>query len=304
MSTLLRVWNGLYFRWSNFAHWITWRSYRDRSLQSFVQSRIGSAFSRGAATSALRRTNPTDPISWEFSAFSQNGEDGLLDYLVRMLAKSDRYFVEIGSSDGLENNCSWLAFGLKFNGLMIEGNAKKSKQAQWALQSLNWGVQYKTAFVTVENTEKLMTHSLYSSPDVFSIDMDGNDYYVAKRILEIGFRPKIFCMEYNSAFGPEAAITIPYDPLFDYNRAHPTHLYYGVSLRGLINLMTPYGYRFVTVDSKGVNAFFIRPEAFPAFFSETLRGLEFAENFAQRARWGTEWSKQFALINTMSYVEI
>ncbi len=48
------------------------------------------------------------PQSWEFSGFSQNGEDGILDVLRRQLKQRNRYFVEIGSADGLQNNSSWL----------------------------------------------------------------------------------------------------------------------------------------------------------------------------------------------------
>ena len=33
--------------------------------------------------------------------------------------------------------------------------------------------------------------------------------------------------------------------------------YYGVSVTGYKNLLQRYGYRFVTVESKGINAFFI-----------------------------------------------
>ena len=46
-------------------------------------------------------------------------------------------------------------------------------------------------------------------------DIDGMDLYVAKALLEAGLRPSVFCVEYNASFGPDAAITIPYDADFN-----------------------------------------------------------------------------------------
>tara|TARA_B100001250_G_scaffold323150_1_gene286536 strand:+ start:533 stop:844 length:312 start_codon:yes stop_codon:yes gene_type:complete len=74
---------------------------RDRQLMSI-------AVARGAAVMRARDVDLRSPQSWEFSGFSQNGEDGILDVLRRQLKQRNRYFVEIGSADGLQNNSSWL----------------------------------------------------------------------------------------------------------------------------------------------------------------------------------------------------
>ena len=41
---------------------------------------------------------------YEYSNFSQNGEDGIIEFLPNKLISSNKHFVEIGSSNGLENN--------------------------------------------------------------------------------------------------------------------------------------------------------------------------------------------------------
>ena len=41
-------------------------------------NRIAAGLSRAAALRAGRNTDAADPGSWEFSAFSQNGEDGII----------------------------------------------------------------------------------------------------------------------------------------------------------------------------------------------------------------------------------
>ena len=37
--------------------------------------------------------------------------------------------------------------------------------------------------------------AFHENPDLFSLDIDGNDFYIAKAILDGGFRPKIFVVE-------------------------------------------------------------------------------------------------------------
>src|SRR4029077_1079463 len=95
---------------------------RERYVQLLRSSRVGIALSRAAATSAARVVDATDPRSWEFCGFSQNQEDGIIDFLCRNVLRPNRYFLEIGVGDGQENNTSWLAIARRFNGLMIDGN--------------------------------------------------------------------------------------------------------------------------------------------------------------------------------------
>ena len=41
---------------------------------------------------------------YELSNFSQNGEDGIIEFLASKLIKNNKFFVELGCSYGLENN--------------------------------------------------------------------------------------------------------------------------------------------------------------------------------------------------------
>ena len=45
------------------------------------RQRINIALSKGAAMMHARNIDLTQPGTWEFSGFSQNGEDGILDVL-------------------------------------------------------------------------------------------------------------------------------------------------------------------------------------------------------------------------------
>ena len=252
----------------------------------------------------LRKIDPIDPRSWEFSGFSQNGEDGIIDYLLAHLETQSRYFIEIGASNGLENNTSWLALVHRYSGLMVEGDPVLSKQCRQTFASLNWGLQIIGMRVTHSNADEVLSLSLNDKPDVLSLDIDGIDYYVMERILELNIRPKIIVVEYNSALGPEASVTVQYKDDFNIAKEHPTRLYYGVSISGWRQLFSRRGYQFVTVEQNGVNGFFIDPKEFPGNFIQEVRGITFRENFAQMCRWRSNWRAQYEMIKDCSFHEI
>jgi hypothetical protein len=267
-------------------------------------NRIAAGLSRAAALRAGRQTDSADPESWEFSAFSQNGEDGIIDYLLQHVRNRNRYFIEIGVEDGLECNTAWLAIARKFSGLMIEGNAQKCRKAAALYYQVNLGVECLPSFVTKQNISGLLQAALHHDPDLFSLDIDGNDYYVAESIMNAGFRPKIFVVEYNSVFGPDRPVTIQYRDDFDFVSAHPTQLYYGVSIEGWKRFFAQHGYTFVTVDSNGVNAFFIEPGQFERSFLQGLSGYPYRENFYQLKKFKQPWQELFKKIEDQPLVAI
>jgi hypothetical protein len=270
-----------------------------------AMGRINISLSRGALGSYTRSIDLTDPRSWEFSAFSQNGEDGIIDVLLSQSKSLNRYFIEIGSSDGIENNTSYLGIVKKYRGIMVEGNKKASKECDLNVAYLcsKDFITCVPMFVNQENIETLKNMSLYKDPDVLSLDIDSIDYYVAKAIMEIGFRPKIFVVEYNSAFGPDQNLTIEYKNDFAVLPEHK-ELYYGVSLSGWKKMFQMYGYHFVTVDTNGVNAFFVNSHEFDQNFLHNIEGLNFAENGLQSLRLRMDWRGQFNLIKHLKFVEI
>jgi hypothetical protein len=159
-------------------------------------------------------------------------------------------------------------------------------------------------FITKGNVLELGRKVLNTNPDVFSLDIDGNDYHVAEAILSIGLRPKIFIVEYNSAFGPEMSVTIPYQEDFQLTRAYGENLYYGCSITAWKKLFLKNRYSFVTVDSNGVNAIFIDSQEFDANFVEGIRGIDFTENFSQSREYRKPWNSQFAFISEKYLVQV
>jgi hypothetical protein len=67
--------------------------------------------------------------------------------------------------------------------------------------------------------------------------------------------PPIVVIEYNASFGPTASVTVPYDGS-SFTSGSP--FWHGASLKALERLGRRKGYALVGVDTKGVNAFFVR----------------------------------------------
>lgn len=291
---------------------------RERLDKIQIETKITSALSRAAATAATRAIDPRNPVTWEFSGFSQHGEDGILDYLCSKIVSPNRFFFEIGSATGLENCTSWFALARGYAGIMVEGDPESSAVCKRALKDRVANVHAINMFVDSHNIEDLLKLCPFRDPDIFVIDIDGIDYHILKCVIELGFQPKIITVEYNSAFGPERAITVPYRDKFSRREAHPSSLYYGASLSAWARLLTPHGYRFVTVDTTGCNAVFIAPEAFPPEFASAIQGVRFLDNIsddnpattiqtgADGKQWmpRRDWQTQFKLIETMEFVEV
>jgi hypothetical protein len=271
---------------------------------SRFRQRMSIALSKGLAMMLGRRVNLTRPETWEFSGFSQNGEDGIIDVLRHELKSPNMYFVEIGCADGLENNSSWLVVAAKYNGLMIDGSRKLIERARRNITRYSLGAQAINMFVKRSSAQEIRSLALHHDPDVFSLDIDGNDFHIAKALVDSGFRPKIFVVEYNSVFGPDRSLTIEYQEDFVFTAAHPTQLYYGVSISAWKRFFDSLGYKFVTVDRNGVNAFFVDPEAFEEGFLREIKPVEFAENRYQQLKFGLANEGQFALIADQPFVSV
>ncbi len=287
-------------------------------LRVEAESRISAAMARASATLATRQINPANPDTWEFAGFSQHGEDGILDYLCSQMRQPNRFFVEIGAADGLENCTAWLALARNFGGVMVEGDPKLSARCVEILRAKVHHVHAIHQMVNRDNVVSLMKLCPYRDLDVFSIDIDGIDFYVLKAVLESGFRPKVIVAEYNSAFGAEHAITIPYTPQFSRWNSHHPDLYYGVSIAAWRALMTHFAYRFVTVETSGTNAIFLDPAVFDAAFVAGICGVDFRENVSDQNMATRPYTNpdgdrvlplrdgktQFALIQDLDYVDV
>jgi hypothetical protein len=195
----------------------------------------------------------------EMKVFSQFGEDGIIQYLINRIPIDTDTFIEFGVEDYVESNTRFLLKHDNWRGLVIDGNAASVEAIREDRVSVYHDLTSVCAFVTRENIDGLIRGAgLAGDIGLLSIDIDGNEYWVWKAITAVS--PRIVVCEYNSLFGPEAAVTIPYAPDFDYNRAHHSRLYFGASLAALCSLAEEKGYDFAGTNSAGHNAFFVRKD--------------------------------------------
>jgi len=195
----------------------------------------------------------------EFSVFSQWGDDGIIQWLVNNLDIPNKTFVEFGVGDYRESNTRFLMMNNNWAGLVMD--ASEANVAKIINSEYYWryDLTAKAAFIDSDNINDLLASSkLGKEVGLLHIDLDGNDYWIWKAIDVIS--PIIVVLEYNSVFGIDRAITIPYDKSFDRTRAHYSNLYAGASLRALHQLSTTKGYSFIGCNSAGNNAYFIRKD--------------------------------------------
>ncbi|GGA33346.1 hypothetical protein [Dyella nitratireducens] len=269
------------------------------------RQRIAIALAKGNASRAARRVDLRHPSTWEFSGFSQNGEDGIIDVLRSQLKHSNRYVVEIGAAEGTENNSSWLLTIAGYEGLMIEGDPRQSARARRSVGCYAIGSQFVSMFVTLGTVDAIMEKVVFRDPDVFSLDIDGNDWHIANALFAQEFRPKIVSVEYNSAFGPERSVTSKYRDDFRRSTEHPSKLYYGASLAAWKAFFDKRGYRFVTIDSNGVNAFFVDGMQLDDAFMEGLQPRRgFIENRYQLRAYGCDHVGQLAMMADQPFEQV
>jgi hypothetical protein len=217
-----------------------------------LRVQLGGVESRAVAALAPDRLRDA-----EFTVFSQFGEDGILQFLVQRIPIENEVFVEFGVEDYHESNTRFLLIHDNWRGLVIDGGRSHIEFLRGT--GLGWRHQIDavSAFIDRDNINDLIASAgIEGDIGVLSVDIDGNDYWVLERIEVVS--PRILIVEYNSTFGPGAAVTVPYDPTFVRGEQHASWLYWGASLAALTRLADHKGYALVGGNRAGNNAFFVR----------------------------------------------
>jgi hypothetical protein len=207
----------------------------------------------------LRLTPPRSLEDAEFRVFSQYGEDGIIQHLVHRVPIVDERFVEFGVDDYRESNTRFLLVNDNWSGLVLDAGTAHVQFVERSGLAWRHTIDARQAFITRENINDLLRDGgCEGDIGLLSIDVDGNDYWIWDAI-EVT-TPRIVIVEYNSVFGPDRAVTIPYRSDFDRFAAHHSGLYFGASLAALATLGRAKGYRLVGSVSAGNNAFFVRDD--------------------------------------------
>ena len=200
----------------------------------------------------------------EFKIFSQFGDDGIIQFLIDKLEIDYEYqnFVEFGVEDYSEANTKFLLLNNNWSGLILDSSNENIENIKKKIFFWKFELEAIKSFITKENINSVITNSNINRKKIgiLSIDIDGNDYWVWKEINVID--PLIVIVEYNSTFGFEKKISIPYKQDFERSKAHHSNLYWGASIEALKFLAKQKGYKFLTTNSAGNNAYFIKENIF------------------------------------------
>jgi hypothetical protein len=201
----------------------------------------------------LRRyeVSPLDLTQFELKGFSQNGEDGVIQEIVRRVGAGNRTFVEFGIGDGTEGNCVFLAQLLGWRGVFLDADpaAYRKLARRYEYQAY---VSTELAYLEPDTIESVLLRAgVDMEPTVMSIDVDGNDYYLWQALKRI--RPRIVVIEYNAALDPSQPLVQPYSTARSEGPA-----FFGASIGAMRRLGASKGYRLVHTELAGVNAFFVR----------------------------------------------
>ncbi len=206
---------------------------------------------------AEHRDRPRPLQEYEFRVFSQWGEDGIIQFLIRNIPIQNTVFVEFGVQDYKESNTRFLLQHNNWTGLVIEANREDIEVIRKDPIYFRHSLVAVHAFVDTENINTILSRNgVTGDIGLLSIDIDGNDYWVWQAITCV--QPRIVICEYDNLLGCTRAVVSPYDKAFEKTRAHYSFLYGGASLPALCLLAEKKAYSLVGSNSAGNNAFFVR----------------------------------------------
>ncbi len=201
-----------------------------------------------------RYDSPKRLNRFEFKVYSQNGEDGIIEEIFNRIGTTNKFFVEFGVGNGLENNSAYLLVK-DWSGLWLEGHHESVEfiKTEFAREIASKRLRAQETFITAENIVSLFEqHGVPAEPDMLSIDIDGNDYHIWK-VLH-AYRPRVIVVEYNATFPPSLVWIKKYDAAWQWDGS----IGFGASLKAFEILGAERGYSLVACNFVGANAFFVR----------------------------------------------
>ena len=170
----------------------------------------------------------------------------------------NKLFIEFGVGNYYESNTHFLLVNNNWSGFVIDGSKKSLDIVRNNNFFWRYDLKFKAAFINKDNINDLLKESKFKEIGLLHIDLDGNDYWILDSIDTDIYSPDILILEYNSNFGPDRSITVPYEPLFSCLDAHYSGQYFGASISALQSLAQKKGYYLIGCNSAGNNAYFLK----------------------------------------------
>lgn len=156
--------------------------------------------------------------------YSQNGESLMLEKVLNEIGITNPVCLDIGAGDGykLSNTRYFKDKGCEV--MMLDVDNKGSEEVMQVRVDARTSFYNKLGF------------------NLISIDIDGNDYWVLKSILEKN-KPDVICFEVNSQLPLDKCCVMPYDESHEWDGSW----YYGMSYLAGAKLCRDHGYTIYSV---------------------------------------------------------
>lgn len=130
------------------------------------------------------------------NVYSQYGEDGMIEEILKRIEVGPGVCVEFGASDGVAcSNTAKLWKHEDWKGVLIESEIYYTPTLGANVEGHNCVVKFET--VTPQNVDALIDQK--AGVDLISIDVDGDDYHI---FCSMWTRAKVLVIEYNKTIPP------------------------------------------------------------------------------------------------------
>lgn len=214
----------------------------------------------------------------------------------------DKSFVEFGFSVFEYNSVDLTKAG--FKGLLLDSSVESCQQANLIFRRLELNAVATNAWITLNSLSHILEFCDANGGQlgVLNIDIDGNDYWILKSLLD-KINPEIICVEHNASMGFNC-ISTPYAADFDRHAKHESGLYHGASIVAFEKLL--FGRYGLVENIAGLNLIFIRTDIICANPDiQTLRGSEALMEPVLRNKMNrSKISEQWKVIRHLPFEEV
>lgn len=208
-------------------------------------------------TGECKKTNKSNSWLNDYArnVTSQHGENGIIEKVLEIIGRNDKWCVEFGSWDGKRCSNSFdLINSRGYSAVLIEGDRRRFRDLQKTFDG-NEKVVPVNAFVGFnedDGLDSILKDTVIPLEfDLLSIDIDGNDYHVWEAVRN--YKPKVVVIEFNPTIPSSIEFVQPRDRTVTQ----------GSSILSMVRLGKKKGYELaactrnnaVFVDSKYFNLF-------------------------------------------------
>lgn len=170
--------------------------------------------------------------------YAEHGEEGVLEYLFDHIEQTSKFCLDLGAGNSRWNpkigseNTAFLIEKYNWDFLLIDKTPEHHPLI-------------KSEWIRQDNIIKILSkYKCKKEIELLSIDLDGNDYWILKSILESNeYKFKIILLEFNPNLKYNESFAAPNRDNF----VKDGSIFYGASLLAYTNLLLKYGYKLIHV---------------------------------------------------------